>query len=360
MKFVFILFLFLIALTAHAQIFTLKVTDYDGLDSIPGVKALIDNEVKKVQSDINDKIPSGSTTRVMKGMSNSSTLAGKSSFADYGSHMEKYQLSFAMGGGVDLERQKDFSSDVSGVGVAPSLVGGANMHNLGVHHFAGLDTKKLDLYVGYLQWGAYQDLDPFIDRKAWLKVNTKSAGAMFGYTWISGQEHKNYTWGGVRLGWGFQHIESHFEFEHDLNFDFDVQGVNSLRGRVTGRPKYNVDVNTNSIPLEISSDVSVFKFLTFYGGAGLDFNWGSAVGRAKADGKLSPIVCTDGGVCTAGQRIQVQAQAGANTQGHVEPVTVRGFVGAQINLPYVQLYSTVNKPVNNEVLGIAVGIRFVR
>jgi hypothetical protein len=338
----------------------LEVTDYDGLDAIPGVKALIDKEVQKVQNDINEKIPSGSTTRVMKGMSNASTLAGKGSTADYSSHMEKYQLSVALGGGADLERQTETDSDVSGVGIVPALMVGANARNLGVHDFAGLDTRRLDFYVNYLQWKQAEDMDPWVGMDSWLQVDTKSTGLRFGYQWKKGNENRNFTWGGMRISWGYQYVESHFQFEHDLNFNFDVDGISNIQGKVTGRPRYDVDVYTHSIPIELTSDITFFRILTLYGGAGVDFNYGTAKGQAKANGTVSPVACTDAGVCTSGEIIQLQGKAGANATGRVDPVTARGILGAQINLPYVQLYGTINKAINSELLGAAVGIRFVR
>lgn len=85
------------------------------------------------------------------------------------------------------------------------------------------------------------------------------------------------------------------------------------------------------------------------------------MGRAVADGEVSPLLCTDSrAVCGGGRNLQMQVQAKGDASGQVEPVTARAFLGAQINLPYIQLYGQVDKAIGTELLRAAVGIRFVR
>ena len=352
----------LLSIQARAQIFEAQVTDYGGLDSVPAIKNLIDQEVRKIQDDVNEKIPNGGPGRIMKGMSNASVVSGKGVGSDYSSHMEKYTLGVAVGGGVDLDRPTGTDSDVSGIGVSPGAVLGLNLYNLGVKEFANLDARRLNANFHYMEYGRAESLDPWIGMNSEARVTAKTMGFRMSYDWIQTQEHKNYSWGGIKLNWGFEHNESSFVFEHDLDITFQaVDSVENINGRVTGRPKYQVDVVTSSIPLEISTDITFFKFLTLMGGAGVDFNYGKAKGHAIADGDVSPLICTDsGGVCGGGTLLQMQVQATGDTSGYVDPLTSRVFAGLQINLPYTQLYTVVNKLIGNELLGATVGIRFVR
>lgn len=345
----------------HAQIFKVEVVDYGGLDSIDAVKNFIDSSVKDFQDDVNEKIPNGSTSRIMKGMGNTSVVSGKGVSSDYSSHMEKYLIGASIGTGLDLDRPTGTESDYSGVGLASAVVVGANLNNMGVNRFAGLDGKKVNAYVHYMQYGRAESLVPFIGMDSEVGVNIKTMGFRMSYDWIGSKEHRHYSWGGVKLHWGYQYNESEFNFEHDLDVTFNVAEEQNIQGQVTGRPKYRVNVVTNSIPLEISSDITFFKILTFFGGAGMDLNYGQAKGHAKSNGDVSPLVCTDSGAaCGGGSIIQVQVQASADAQAWVDPVTFRGFLGTQINLPYVQLYGIAEKPIGNEILGLAVGVRFVR
>lgn len=361
MKRYLILFLTFASLNASAQLFRAEVTDYAGLDSFPAVKSFIDQAVKNFQDDINEKIPSGSPHRVMRGMGNASILSGKPATSDYSSHMEKYMFGVALGGGLDRERPTGTNSDYSGVGVTPSGVIGANAHNLGIRKFANLDTKKLNLYVNYMKYGRYESLDPWIGMDSEVGINTQTIGFRMNYEWLEAKQYKHFDWGGVRLGWGYTYNESQFNFEHDLNLDFNISEDQNLRGRVQGRPKYRVDVFTNTIPLEISTDITVQKVFTFFGGFGADLNYGVAKGKAKGDTVITPVVCTDSGAfCGGGRTLQMQVQGTASANSAVDPLTARVFMGAQVNLPYVQIYGQVHKPFGNELLGLGVGIRFVR
>lgn len=358
----YLLLLFvLISFQVNAQIFRAVVTDYGGLDSFPAVKSAIDQYVKSFQDDVNEKIPSGSPSRVMRGMSNATVISGKGVTGDYSSHMEKYMISFGMGGGLDLDKPTGTDSSLSGVGITPAMVIGANLHNLGVKKFATLDPKRVNAYVHYMQFGEAQSLDPWIGMDSEVSVHAKSMGARMSYDWVMPKEHRHFTWGGIKLSWGYFYNESQFNFEHDLNKRFVINGDQNFQGQVTGRPKYRVDVITHSIPLEISSDVTLWKFLTLFGGLGMDFNYGKAKGRAQGNGDLNPVVCTDSGaICGGGRNINFQVQATVDAESRVDPFQTRAFAGAQINLPYVQLYGQVDKPIGNELLGLGVGIRFVR
>lgn len=361
MKRCFLLLLTFYAFESYAQIFTLRVTDYGGLDNFDRLKKVIDQEVKDLQDTVNDKIPDGSTNRIMKGMANTSVVAGKSG-ADYSSHMEKYMVSLGTGGAVDRGDLNGIESDLSGVGIAPSAVVGVNLYNMGVKKFGGLDGKRVNTYLTFMNFGYGTSLDSFLGLDSELKMKSQTIGFRMNYQWKEMQEHRHFTWGGIKLGWGIHYNESQFNFQHSLDETFQISdGDQNIQGRVTGQPKYRINVFTTSIPLEISSDITFFKFLTFYGGGGVDFNYGQAKGKALADGNVSPQVCTDSGaICGPGTIMQLQFQAGVKDSAWVEPVTGRVFFGSQINMPYFQLYAEAHKPVTNDILGFGVGVRFVR
>lgn len=359
-QFVFI-FLIILSTTASAQLFEAQVTDYGGLDSFPAVKSVIDQAVKDFQDKVNEKIPNGSPDRIMRGMGNATVLSGKPATSDYSSHMEKYIFGVALGGAIDREKPTGTDSDVSGVGVTPSGVIGANAYNLGIKDFANLDTKKMNLYIHYMKFGKYESLDPWIGRDAEIGIDTETIGFRMNYEWIQPEQHRNYDWGGVRLGWGYIYNESQFNFEHDLNRDFSFSGTQNLNGRVTGRPKYRVDVFSSSIPLEISTDITFLKFFTLFGGLAADINIGVAKGHVEGDTIVAPIVCTDSGaVCGGGTTFDLQVRGTANAKSTIDPLTARAFLGAQFNLPYVQIYGQVHQSIESELLGAGVGIRFVR
>lgn len=345
----------------HAQIFRVEVTDYDGLDAIAPIKNFIDSQLLNVQNDVNEKIPNGSPSRIMKGMANASTIASSGANSDYSSRLETYLIGVSMTAAADLERDKSTKSDVSGVGVAPALLIGGNMHNLGVSNFAGLDAKRLNLYVNFMSFAHDQNLTGALGYDSEAKVGSKTIGFKFLYQWLPIKDYKYVSWGGLKLHWGYQYNESKFLFERDLDEVVDFSnGQQNFNGRLQGRPEFKVDVNTHTIPLEISTDIRILKFLSFFGGAGVNFNLGKAKGSGEADIGATPLVCTDGGaVCGGGRVLQMKVRAAADVENNVDPVTARAFLGTQINLPYMQLYGQVDNNIGTEVYSGSVGLRFV-
>jgi hypothetical protein len=345
----------------HAQIFRTEVTDYGGLDSIGPLKNFIDNELAKIENQINEDIPNSSPARIMRGMANSSTLASSGANSDYSSRLETFLIGVSLSASADLDEENGTDSDVSGVGAAPSLLIGGNLNRLGLSHFAGMDTKRLNAYVNYMQFGYEQNLTGNLGYDSEARVSSKTIGFKFQYLWKNGKEYRHISWGGIRLHWGYQYNESEFAFEKEVDEVVDLDnGAQNFNGRLTGRPKFRVDVRTHTIPLEISSDVRFFKFLGFFGGTGVNFNFGKAKGSGKADIEATPLICSDGGAICGGSRIlQMQVQGAAQTEDVVDPLTARAFLGTQINLPHVQLYGELDNTLGTEIYGATVGLRYV-
>ena len=142
----------LIPLTSEAQIFRLKIENYNGADAIPAVKSFIDNEIKKVESEINKDLPSAPPKRLMEGMADSSVAAGKGIGSDYASDMDVFLIGAGMGVGADLEKDKTTDSDLSGVGVAPGMIIGMNLAWMDSKRFLGMDTDRLNVYFNFMKY----------------------------------------------------------------------------------------------------------------------------------------------------------------------------------------------------------------
>jgi hypothetical protein len=362
MKIILLFFIILtFSLSLHAQIFRVEVTDYGGLDSIGPLKNFIDQELMKYQNKVNEDIPNGSPARIMRGMANASTLASSGANADYSSNLETYLIGVSMTAAADLDKKNGTKSDVSGVGLAPSLLIGGNLDRLGISNFAGLDTKRLNSYVNFMKIGYEQNLTGALGYDAEAGFKSTTIGFKFQYLWKEGKEYRHASWGGLKLHWGYQYNETKFIFNRELDEVVNLfNGQQNFNGRLTGRPEFGIDVNTHSIPLELSTDITIFKFLSFFGGAGVNFNIGKAKGSGNADIAATPLVCTDGGtVCGGGRILQMQVKGAADVEDQVNPFTARAFLGAQINLPHVQLYGQLDNSLGTEVYGASVGLRYV-
>jgi hypothetical protein len=360
MKYLLCISLILLSIRAEAQMFTVKVTDYGGLDSSAILKNFIDLQVAELQSDINDELPNDTPGEMMKGMANSSVLAGKGIGSDYASYMDVFLVGVGLGLAADFEKPNDVESNYSGVGVAPGFVVGANLRKMGVGTFAGLDASRVNTYFNFMKLGITRDLEDNGGVNSEGRLDSLSLGLHFRYDWVPGNNNSNFRWGGLKLHWGYEFNQSNIVYEQDLDKSINViDDVADLNGRLTGRPKYQIETQTHSIPLEISTDVRMFEFLSAYGGLGTDISYGKAKGSGILDGTVSPIVCTNSGLCGGGTVIQLQAQANLDAEGKVNPIMLRGFTGLQINIPYVRIFAQIDKVFGTELLGGTVGIRYV-
>lgn len=361
MKYLLLILLIFFSIGAQAQMFTLKVTDYGGTDSVPALKNFIDLQVAQLESDINDELPNDTPARMMEGMANSSVLAGKGIGSDYASYMNVYLIGAGLGVAADFEKPSDVESNFSGVGLAPGFVVGANLGKMGMGKFAGLDANRVNTYFNFMKLGITRDLEDNGGVNSTGKLDSLTLGLHFRYDWIPGNDNSTLRWGGVKLHWGYEFNQTDVVYQQDIDKVINVSdNVADLNGRITGRPKYSVETQTHSIPLEISTDVRMFQFLSLYGGLGTDISYGKAKGKGVLDGNVSPLICTDSGAfCGGGSIIQLQVQANLDAEGKVNPILLRGFTGLQLNLPYFRIFAQVDKALGTDLVGGTVGLRFV-
>jgi len=349
------------ALDSSAQMFRLNVTDYGGIPAGP-VRDFIDTEIGKLEDDINKELPNAKPQRLMEGMANSSVMAGKGIGSDYASNMEVFLIGAGVGIGADLEKDESTDSDISGLGIAPGLVVGANLGFLGSSVF-GLDSKRLNLYVNYMGYSHEQDFDDDASKKSSAEIDMKAMGVHLSYDWIKGSGNKFLGWGGVKLHLGYEYNKTDLSFNtkisETVNETNSGGGGETVTGTINGSPTANIAVATHSIPVEISSNVQLFYLLSLYGGLGADFNFGEAKGDGALNGSESTLTCSGGVACGGGQTIKVLPEANIDTTGKASTFLARGFAGVQINLPYFRIFAQADKSLGNELIGVTLGARFV-
>lgn len=358
LKYFLTIILLILHANAFAQVFKITITDYGGIDSVPGLKQLLDREVEQLEDKLNDKLPNGSKGRILKSMANANVMVGKNIGSDYSSHMNIWMVGASLNGAVDLH--KEGASDISGFGLAPGFNAGVNLGAVGVEDFGGLDADRLDFYFNFLRISREQQVYERDDVEADARIKSSSIGFRFRYQWIEAEEKKNFGWGGVKLHWGYQYTDSTYTVTGDVDTVLEVSNTDgTVNGTVTGQPKVKLNAQTHSIPLEISTEYRMFYVLSVFGGLGADISTGRAKGKVDANADVSPLLCTGGGFCGGGKLVQVSAEGNLDTQKYISNVIYRGFGGLQLNLPYFNLYTMVDKAIGRDLLGVSVGLRFV-
>lgn len=350
---------------SSAQIFKLNVTDYGAGDGNAIFEAFVDTEIKKIENEINKELPSAPPKRLMEGMANSSVMAGKSIGSDYASNMEVFLVGAGVGVGVDLEEDETSDSDISGVGIAPGVIVGANLGFIDTQSILGMDTNRLNMYLNFMKYGMDRDIEDDPGKESSAEIDMMAMGVHFRYDWIKGNGNKLLGWGGVKFHFGYEYNKTDITFNAKINETVDSttdsNGNTISGGPITGSPEANIAVKTHSFPLELSTDIQLLYFLSLYGGLGADYNMGEAVGKGSLNGDEATISCTNAGVgvCSGGTNIKVRPEANIDATGKVNSFTSRGFVGVQFNLPYFRVFVQGDKAFGNELVGVTAGARFV-
>lgn len=351
----------LYSVESSAQIFKINITDYDGADAFPALKAIIDSEVIKIQDEVNEGLPSAAPNRLMEGMANSSVMAGKGIGTDYASKMSVMLIGAGVGAAADLTKDKTTKGDISGVGVAPGLVIGVNLGFLDAERILGMETDRLNMYVNYAGYDYHYVLDDKPSKKSSIDAKMMAMGTHFRYDWIKGNDSKLFGWGGVKFHFGYEYNKTEITFKSTINENVNTtSGGATITGAITGNPVATITSATHSFPLALSTDVQLLYFLSLYTGLGADINFGQAKGKGSINAAESDIDCSAGATCTGAGNptIKVQPTANIDGEGSVTPYTFRAFAGVQFNLPWTRIFVQADKGLGNNMLGATAGLRF--
>jgi hypothetical protein len=363
MKIILIL-IALFPLSAMAQLFNIRVTDY-GVTCTAGALEqafcdYVDTELAEVEAQVNKDLPSGTPTRLMKGMADSSVMAGKGIGTDYASNMDVFLIGAGAGVGADLHKDKTTDSDLSGAAIAPGLILGMNLSWMDSKRLLGMDTDRLNLYFNFMNYNFEHKINDKPGERSDAELDMMALGVHFRYDWIKGRGNKLLGWGGVKFSFGYEYNKNDISFRSEINENADQfdQAGQDYTGTITGRPEAQIDTTTHSIPLALSTDVQLLYFLSLYTGLGVDYNWGESKGSGDLNGSTSSITCTGAG-CPTNPTIQLKPEADINASGKPTPFTARGFLGVQFNIPFVRVFVQADKSLGNDLVSATAGVRFV-
>jgi hypothetical protein len=335
----------------QAQIFRLNV---DSSSIPPALLSTFNQLIQDTENDINQDIPANSPRRLMKGMADSSAMAGKGQSNDYITHFDAFVVGAGLGIGADLTENKDLDSDLSGAGVQAGALLGLNTSLFLPEKFLGLDTERLNLMMNFFTLNFDRTADD-----STVEASLLSIGAILSYKVIEGKGNRLLGWDGVRIHTGYQYNSTKFGFTTKINevlANEDIGGGSSVSGTITGSPNAEVDVATSSIPIELSTAFNFLYFISFYTGIGLDLNYGQAKGAGTINGNTSTLTCT-GGACGGGVNASITPEADINYTGKVQTTFTRGFVGFQFSVPYVRIFVHANHAFGTELYSASTGLR---
>lgn len=336
--------LLLLSLPLYARPVEVTVRDYGWLTSFPAARDVLDFYLQEEENKINEDQPILDPSRVNEATVMSSVLAAKGIGTDYTLNPRKYILSASVSGAWDEERDVAIKDQISGAAIASSLAFGFRLSErmLGFLNVGALEGKKAI---------------PGEDVDIAGEIDSTTFGFHLRYDLVESRGN----WTGLMLHTGYELNRNHVEFSTTLDepLSIDTGGQGILEGRLTGTPTFDVKTLTHSIPLELSSGYRVLSVFTFYGGLGLDLNFGESVGKGNTKGNIATLACTSG-VCV-GETVlpQLEVQANYDAKAEVRRLTGRAFAGLGIDLPAgLSAYAQGAQVLGTKVLSLSTGLKY--
>jgi hypothetical protein len=350
------LFLLLITPTVLANtIFEISITDYGTTDS--DIIAAIDAAKAELETQIEKSLPDADPSNYTDGLANASVMAGKGIGSDYANDVNYFVVGAGVGVGLDLgdNTLSDLVDDkieaeqIRGVGVQAALMLGTNFGWLPIKKYKKIDFSKLSMYVHYFSKDFSKDE---------FEADIKNAGVHIKYKIFDGFNlFSILKWGGLdaHLGYEMAQLDLTYTKVYSETKQVTTNGFPAT-ATYSATAVADADIETTSIPFEISTYFSIFDAITAYGGLGFDLN----SGEAKASGTLqnSNLSLTQGGVTATGT-----ASLNLGDKGEPDSSTSRWFVGGQVNIPYFpfvrafKVYAQYDKAIGDNLYGISAGAR---
>lgn len=329
------------------QIFNIDITNYGGIDP-----TLIDAAVAELETKVMSNLPNTDQSEFFEAMGNASVMAGKDLANDPINHIDYAMVFLGVGIGVDLNKKeyddiKDSEGDVDfnkAPGVGAQLGFGIGTHGkfLPKSHFNG---EKWSFFINYL---------PYNYEKKDLSLKIRTGGIHLRYQLLSGYDlirWKMLRLEPVFLTFGYEFNKIKGRFSQDIA-EVYTDNNNNISATYNGTGVIALDVMTHSIPVTISSGITLLYFLTVYGGLGLDLSQGSAQGQGTLEDNPG-LTITQGGSTATGT-----ATLNLGDKNNPSPLLSRAFVGAQINLWNLKIFAQAQKTFDRNLYGLQAGLKY--
>jgi hypothetical protein len=283
----------------------------------------------------------------LRKLGDSQSFTGKGMGVDYASEATYFELggsiNFAMGIDRSYQPNNVQGFPIQGVGLNASLMAGLSLDFLGVPlmifgNYMKIPTMNYGSMSGSLDnWGVHAQLRLFgpSRKTSALKVLLR--------------------WGGIAITSGIDSSHMALGLHKSIKSSFTDQEV-TFTADTSGdaAPRFDVNMTTRSIPLEVTTSLRLLTLLTAYGGVGFDWQLsGSNTMELKVNAAMTGRLNQTGTTQDLGS-----ITASAKVSADPSPAKIRGILGAQVNLWLLRIFTQVNVTNSNPMMAsLAVGLR---
>ena len=306
-----------------------SVADQHGIDS--------DQVSSEISSTIDGQLNITEQLTFLDAMANAAALSTRGMGVDYASNPKRAVFGMSVGSavnaaGVTFSRGEQELPEDGGFSFQLSAMAGINL-GMGREDAA---LSRVRLYANGMVMDTGGDI---------FDAKLLNYGAHLQVQLIKDRQGAGLEWGGLALTTGYQAAGYTLELKRELPVTTEFSGQ-SIDWDATGT--YTISSTTDSIPIELSTNLRVLIF-TVYGGGGIDWNQGSASSSIGLSGPLE--------IGSGSQQLGTAAVT-LSEEGLPDNVVPRIFVGTQANIALVKVYGHINVGLNSS-FGGHTGLRFV-
>jgi hypothetical protein len=320
---------------AHAQSIVVNIDETQaeqyGLDA-SGLES-------NLNSTVSDQLNIGEQAAFLTGMANAAALATKGMGVDYASNPKRVVFGGSFGTAVNgvgaSFKRGEYAVPEGGFSLQASLMAGINLG------FGNEDSalSRFRLYANGLALGTSGDS---------FNASVYNYGAHLQVQLLKPRQAAVLEWGGLAVTSGYEVSGYVMELTSALPVVTEQDGV-ELSWDATGA--YDIVSVSDTIPVEVSTNLRVFVATIFVGG-GVDLvSAGSATSEISLGGDINASAA--GQDATLGNIAVSLAE-----EGFADDMVPRAFVGAQADLLFIKAYGQLNIGFN-ESFGGHVGLRVV-
>ncbi len=284
---------------------------------------------------------------------NAQGMVSKGIGVDYGSNPDGFILGFAVSGAIDagnadIQDVRDAGLELANFERAVPIGIGAQFSLMIGYNFKKVGVPGLTLFLNGLLFPL--DVDEY-------SGDFRNFGFHAQYKFFGPRGNKAAGWGGLDLTTGIEFSQMILDLgTRTLNTRTDLPGAGGTSSTLSTAATGDLKLTQTGwvVPLELTSNVNFLYVLSLYGGAALDFQFGSA--QLEAD-LSAPLTATSP---DSGQEQDLgTATIVADDSSGASPVLVRFLAGLQLNLGPIHIFGQFNLLTEDLTVSAAGGLRAI-
>lgn len=298
-----------------------------------------------LQAELNSLYRASEARRYLQAFADAQAFSNRGLGADYAGTPRTLIFGFAVNVSVNADEDyvtegRESESPVEGMGANFSFMAGTNLHWLGL--------SPITLYANYFRGDAR--FDEFDGTSANFGVHGQLS------LFKDGKEPRGnflLSWGGIDITTGLERGQLTLTLSDSVKSRIplaETAGGPYIEANTAGI--FDADMRVWSVPLEVTTSLRLLYLLSFYGGLGLDWQFGSNELTMDLDSQLLGVIPGES------DRFEVgSARLVARESVSPSPGKLRALAGVQVNLTFLRVFAHLNVMPDRGLVGVVTGAR---